>query len=536
MKGSPIRCWTLGPPIQSWAILCAIFQVVESQTIRTATVNNEPDRLIAAIADTSTGIEITQATLMGTDCAGTFNGGNFVGKGIDIGFPTTGIVLSTGKFQSIEGPDNFSPAITDERNQPGDADLEALKPGFETFDACGLAFEFTCPGDGPEDFMFQYIFGSEEYTEFVATEFNDNFAFFLNGVNIATLANGVAVEINTVNQITNTEFFRNNDIFDSIDPLPDGTSPFSIEADGFTTTLTASGTALPGMNTMKMVVADLGDAQFDSWVLIPTFSFQCDTTPFPTQAPVLTDTPTQAPTQATSPTGDPTPAPPQEGPTAVPTQAFTQVPTAALTQAPTQAPTVALVQSRAPTVPPTRPPTITPTAAPTLIVAPTAPEEDEIIVCPPVGKRGKKGKERIDSGDGVGDDIKTGKKGGSGDFDGGSGDYGYSKSGSSKSGSSYSYSSYSASSKSGKKGGKRGKAGETSGKKSAAYKASQRKLRDGGMEETEIPIECIIPGGGGSSNKSGSSRKSGKAGIKKVSKRRRLQPVAVQAPSAQHVV
>ena len=480
-----------GPPTRCWALLCAVFQVVESQTIRTATVNNEPDRLIADIADTSTGIEITQATLIGTDCAGTFNGGNFVGKGMDIGFPTTGIVLSTGKFQSIEGPDNFSPAITDERNQPGDADLEALKPGFETFDACGLAFEFTCSGDAPEEFMFQYVFGSDEYTEFVATEFNDNFALFLNGVNIATLASGVTVEINTVNQITNTEFFTNNDIFDSIDPLPDGTSPFSIEADGFTTTLTASGTALPGMNTMKMVVADLGDAQYDSWVLIPTLSFQCDTTPLPTQAPVLADTPTQAPTQAPSPSRDPAPVPPKEGPTAVPTQAPTQAPNA-------------------------------PTAAP--------------ILCPPIGKRGKRGKKGIDGRDGVGDDrSRTGKEGGSGDFDSGSGDYAYSKSGSSKSGSSYSYLSYSFS-KSGKKGGKGGKAEKTSGKKSASYKASQRKLHDGGMEETEIPIECIIPGGGDPTNKSGSSGKSGKAGSKREPKRRRLQPVAVQPPSAQHVV
>jgi hypothetical protein len=120
--------------------------------------------------------------------------------------------------------------------------------------------------------MFEYIFGSDEYTDFVDTEFNDSFAFFLNGVNIATLSNGVTVEINSVNQITSSEFFRNNDIFDSIDPLPDDTSPFSIEADGFTTTLTASGTALPGMNTMQIVIADLGDVQFDSLVMIPTLS------------------------------------------------------------------------------------------------------------------------------------------------------------------------------------------------------------------------------------------------------------------------
>jgi hypothetical protein len=147
-----------GPPIRCWALLCAVFhQIVKSQstTISTSAVNDDPNRLIAAIADTSTGVLITQATMMGTNCAGTFQGGNFVGKGTDISFPTTGIVLSTGKYDSIDGPDNFTPAITDERNEPGDADLDALRPGFQTIDACGLAFEFTCPGVAPTEYSAQ---------------------------------------------------------------------------------------------------------------------------------------------------------------------------------------------------------------------------------------------------------------------------------------------------------------------------------------------------------------------------------------------
>ena len=81
-------------------------------------------------------------------------------------------------------------------NTPGDTDLNGLTTS-PTFDACTLEFDFSCPS--ASQISFQYVFTSEEYNEYVNSQFNDVFGFFLNGVNIATLPGGMSVAINNVN-------------------------------------------------------------------------------------------------------------------------------------------------------------------------------------------------------------------------------------------------------------------------------------------------------------------------------------------------
>ena len=67
--------------------------------------------------------------------------------------------------------------------------------------------------------------------------FNDAFAFFLNGENIALLPDGeTEVTINNVNHFVNTEYFVGNDISEEA-----GIQYPKIEADGFTTALVAKG-------------------------------------------------------------------------------------------------------------------------------------------------------------------------------------------------------------------------------------------------------------------------------------------------------
>ena len=79
----------------------------------------------------------------------------------------------------------------------GDADLDALIPGFWTFDACILEFDFV-----PQSptVSLKYVFSSEEYNEFVDSEFNDVFGFFVDGVNCAKI-NGSSTAINNVNSL-----------------------------------------------------------------------------------------------------------------------------------------------------------------------------------------------------------------------------------------------------------------------------------------------------------------------------------------------
>lgn len=122
---------------------------------------------------------------------------------------------------------------------------------------------------GNFDLTFEYVFGSEEFNEFVGTQFNDVFGFFLNGVNIALLPDNVTpVSINSVNKGANPEYFTDNTA-----------GIFQIEADGLTTKLTAQGNPLDGTNTIKLAIADAADSVLDSWILIEGGSFSCNADP-----------------------------------------------------------------------------------------------------------------------------------------------------------------------------------------------------------------------------------------------------------------
>ena len=95
---------------------------------------------------------------------------------------------------NVIGP-NCSTGITGINNQPGDADLTA-QIGQPTQDASVLEFDFVPTGNL---ITFQYVFASDEYQDFVF-DFNDGFAFFLNGQNIALVPQTTSiVSINNVN-------------------------------------------------------------------------------------------------------------------------------------------------------------------------------------------------------------------------------------------------------------------------------------------------------------------------------------------------
>lgn len=188
--------------------------------------------------------------------SGFFFHGMEAGLGID-----EGIILSTGSVYNAQGP-NTSNQISASLDLPGDADLTALA-GFQTYDANILEFSFIPESDSVS---IRFVFGSDEYLQYVNTQYNDVFAFFLNGENIALVpGTSQPVTINTINHLVNTQYFRNN----SSSPYP-----FNLEADGFTTVLTARGAVTPGQeNIIKMAIADGGDQHIDSWVFLEAGSF-----------------------------------------------------------------------------------------------------------------------------------------------------------------------------------------------------------------------------------------------------------------------
>lgn len=232
--------------------------------------------------DLTTGLTATDVvdTLLGTTSAATVSNVTFSGAGIAggqfSGGPfglSDGVILSSGDIANVEGP-NTVDSVTANLGTPGDADLNSLIPGFTTFDATILEFDFDC-GEVPV-FSFDYVFASDEYNEYVNTSFNDVFGFFLDGTNIALLPDGVTpVSINNVNNgnplgtnASNPSLYNNND-------LQDGGPFFDTEADGFTVVLSATAALTPGPHHIKLAIADAGDRILDSWVMIEGGSFQC---------------------------------------------------------------------------------------------------------------------------------------------------------------------------------------------------------------------------------------------------------------------
>jgi hypothetical protein len=151
----------------------------------------------------------------------------------------------------------------------GDADLDTLlSDSMTTMDACTLEFEFECTAN-PCQISFEYVWGSEEYMEYVSSPFNDIFAWFLNGENIAIIPNtDTYVSVDTVNADVNPDYFIDNDPSNPDYPFP------NFEADGFTVPLKATGLASStSVNSMKLTIADNSDEMLDSWALLTKKSF-----------------------------------------------------------------------------------------------------------------------------------------------------------------------------------------------------------------------------------------------------------------------
>jgi PKD repeat protein len=203
-----------------------------------------------------------------------------------------GIFLSTGPTTVAANPASFS-ATFNNLLQPGDADLQGLlEPGMMTHDAAVLEFDIV---PNTDTICFNYIFGSEEYPEFVGTNFNDVFAFFISGgpeydslTNIATIPDSdpiVPVTINNLNADSNSSFYIPQFTLDTLSwspPIYDTTAT-DLAYDAYTTLLPAKAYVTPGETYhIKIGIADAGDGVYDSGVFIGITSLGGDSLLTPT--------------------------------------------------------------------------------------------------------------------------------------------------------------------------------------------------------------------------------------------------------------
>ncbi|MBK8424836.1 MAG: choice-of-anchor L domain-containing protein [Lewinellaceae bacterium] len=199
--------------------------------------------------------------------------GTFANGGSSIGI-NNGMVLCTGNVNILPGPNNsgsayggYSMATTN------DPDLDTLTNGTQ-HDLSKIEFDFrpTSPV-----VSFEFVFGSEEYCEFVDAGFNDVFGFFISGPgisgnkNIALIPSSTTpVSIDNVSDVTNTGFFIGNSSTCGTPPA----NAAECQLDGWTAVFTATANVIPCQTYhIKLAIADVGDDDYASAVFLGANSF-----------------------------------------------------------------------------------------------------------------------------------------------------------------------------------------------------------------------------------------------------------------------
>jgi len=206
-----------------------------------------------------TGISVTNATLnCGVNASGTFT---YTGSNLGI---SKGIILNTGTATDAANAGTYFCAVANGNNF-SDPNLISIEP-LASYDACVLQFDIIPTFN---NINLTFVFGSEEYPNFVNSSYNDAFGFFLtgpnpsggnySGLNIGLLPNSTPVSINNVNAGTNPTYFHDN-----------YTSPNTdIAYDGYTIPITSSTPVVPNATYhMKIAIADAGDEIYDSGLFI----------------------------------------------------------------------------------------------------------------------------------------------------------------------------------------------------------------------------------------------------------------------------
>ena len=180
----------------------------------------------------------------------------------------SGLVLTTGKATDAAGPNN--------NNAVSYASMYGGHPVFDSLstlpivDACVLEFDFT---SNDTVFTQRYIFGSEEYLEFVDSANNDLVRICISGPNpdggqyvnkVISLIPGtqIPVGINSLNSTTNNLYYFNN----GTGAVPNNQA---VQYDGYSVPLWAFANIVPGaVYHITIGVAEIWSRQRDSGIIL----------------------------------------------------------------------------------------------------------------------------------------------------------------------------------------------------------------------------------------------------------------------------
>ena len=225
------------------------------------TVNQQTDLQQLASTITGQGVSISNPQI-NCDPQGY---GDFTYSGSLFGPVTEGVILTSGRISDAIGPNDVE--NTSYQPSTGGNPLLNNVTGRTTYNACKFEFDVIPSGDS---LHFDFVFGSEEYNEWVGSQYNDVFGFFISGPgisgdpgagsahNIALVPNTTTpVTINNVNNGSNSSYYHDN------------AGGADIQYDGFTQGLFAESVVQPCQTYhLQLIVADASDKKFDSGVFI----------------------------------------------------------------------------------------------------------------------------------------------------------------------------------------------------------------------------------------------------------------------------
>ena len=237
------------------------------------------------------GVEVLSVTYQGVNKSVGFFKNGTPHIGIDRGIVmTTGSAVTQGTDVGVESNGSVFASEGSSFESVTDPDMATIAGGNATFDMAKYTITFIPTSD---TLRFRYAFGSEEYPEYVCSDFNDIFGFFIsgpgingpyqnNGANIALIpGTNLPVRINNVNSgdvgangsepnclpplgnLGFSQFYNDND-GSAVQPV----------YDGFTDVFTAEAIVIPcNVYTIKLIISDISDGAFDSGVFLEAKSF-----------------------------------------------------------------------------------------------------------------------------------------------------------------------------------------------------------------------------------------------------------------------
>jgi len=216
------------------------------------------------------GVTVVSASYTGdARSSGIYTNGDAVSPGVT---PSdSGVILSTGRAIDFTNPAggffwnpnqaNQSDSRSTDTSGPNNNPMFNEAAGAPTYDAAWLDVDFIPTGNL---MTMQFVFSSEEYPEYATGLYQDFFGVWVNGQQVQLAVGDGDIDPNNLNAGSNQNLFVSNT-----------GSQYNTEMDGFTVTMTLTMVVNPGeVNSIRIGIADVLDAQYDSNVLIAGNSVQ----------------------------------------------------------------------------------------------------------------------------------------------------------------------------------------------------------------------------------------------------------------------